>query len=131
MAQTAQDINSHIDILKQMFADYIAYNDSIDFTGENETIYITSDSLLKNVEITNHTAIQELEQIRKSSLTERKLILINDTTLYNICFELYGQITEDLMNNLIVANDLGAINRIDIDPNNPILYKGMEIIYYK
>lgn len=129
--RTAQEINSQIAILEQMFADYIEYNDSIDFVGENEEIYNTSSTLLQNTEIANYSAIQELEEIRKNSLIERKTILSNDTTLYNVCFELYGQITEDVIDSLIIANDLGTINRNDIDPNDPILKKGMEIIYYK
>jgi hypothetical protein len=131
MAQTVAEINNQIEILKQMFADYIAYNDGIDFTGENEKIYTTSETLLQNTEKTNYTAIQELEEIRQTSLTERKLTLVSDTTIYNVCFEIYNQITEDLINNLIIANDLGTNNRNDIDPNDPILKKGMVIIYYK
>lgn len=128
---TVQEINNQIKILGQMFADYIEYNDSIDFIGENEKIYVTSETLLKNTEITNYTAIQELEKLKKASLTERKIKLISDTTLFNVCFELYGKITEANINNLIIANDLGTINRNDIDPNDPILKKDMVVIYYK
>lgn len=128
---TVQEIDNQIQVLQQMFADYIEYNDSIDFIGENEKIYITSETLLKNTEVTNHTGIQGLENIKKTSLTERKFKIISDTTLFNVCFELYGQITEAIIDNLIIANDLGTINRNDIDPNDPILKKDMVIIYYK
>jgi hypothetical protein len=128
---TVQEINNQIQVLQQMFADYIEYNDSIDFIGENEKIYTTSETLLKNTEITNYTAIQELERIKKASLTERKIKLISNTTLYNLCFDLYGQINDSIIDNLIIANDLGAINRNDIDPNDPILKKDMVIVYYK
>lgn len=128
---TVQEINNQIQVLQQMFADYIEYNDSIYFIGENEKIYTTSETLLKNTEVTNYTGIQELEQVKKTSLTERKFKIISDTTLFNVCFELYGQITESIINNLIIANDLGTINRNDIDPNDPILKKDMVIIYYK
>lgn len=129
--RTAQEIDSQIAVLNQMFADYIAYNDSVDVIGTNEEIYNTSTTLLQNTEVSNYSAIQELEEVRKNSLIEHKTILSNDTTLYNVCSDLYGQITEEIINSLIIANDLGTINRYDIDPNDPILKKDMVIVYYK
>ncbi len=129
--RTAQEIDGQIAILNQMFADYIEYNDSIDVVGTNKEIFNTSSTLLQNTEISNYSAIQELEEIRKNSLIEHETILTNDTTLYNVCFDLYGQITEKIIESLTIANDLGTINRYDLDPNNPILKKDMVIVYYK
>lgn len=128
---TIPEINSHIVVLAEMFADFIEYNDSISFTDENQKEYLTSDTLIKNTEKSNYTSIQTLEELKKDGLNEFKHEVKSDTTLLNLCFLLYKQITEDNIDKLIVANDLLAYDRVDIDPNNPIIKKGSQIVYYK
>ena len=128
---TIPEINQQITVLTDMFADFIEYNDSVSFTDENQREYITSDTLIANTEKSNYSALESLQELKKDGLNEFKHDVKSETTLLNLCFELYGQITEDNIDKLIVANDLLAFDRIDIDPNNPTILKGSQIIYYK
>lgn len=128
---TIPEINAHIAALNDMFNDFIEYNDSVTFTDQNQQEYITSDTIIKNTEKSTYTAIQSLEEIKKDGLNEFKHLVQSDTTILNLCFILYGQITDANIDKLIVANDLLAFDNTDIDPNNPIILKGQEIIYYK
>jgi len=129
--QTVTELNYQIGVLAQMFEDFIAYNDSISFTDANQKEYVTSDTLVKNTEKANYSAIQELEEIKKNSLNEFVYKTISDTTLLNLCFLLYNIVTDENIDKLIIANDFLAYDRTDIDPNDPIIKKGIEVIYYK
>lgn len=128
---TRTEIDYQISVLVQMLDEYVEYNDSVTFTDENQKEYVTSDTLVKNTERTNYTAIQELEEVKKDSLNEFIYPVIKDTTLLNLCFLLYNKVTDENIDKLIVSNDLLAYDRLDIDPNNPIIEKGTEIIYFK
>jgi hypothetical protein len=128
---TKADIEYQITAITELFDEFITYNDSVTFTDSNEKNYVTSDTILYNAKKSSETAIQELEQQKRDSLTEYELTPNQDTTIFNICFAVYGSVTESNMNQLIIANDLHAINRTDIDPNNPIIKKNTKIIYYK
>jgi len=128
---TIPEIDSQIAVLVEMFNDFIAYNDAIAFTDENNKSYITSDTLISNTEISNNTAIQALEELKKDSLTQYVHTVIQDTTIFNLCFELYGEITDENIEKLIIANDFLAYDRTDIDPNSPIIKRGVNVMYYK
>lgn len=125
------DINYQIKILNEQINDFVQYSDSIFILDENLKQFTTSDTITKNVKRSIYSAIQTLEELKKDSLQEFKHIVISDTTILNLAFELYGQITEENNDKLIIANDLLAYERLDIDPNNPIIPKGTEILYYK
>lgn len=126
-----QDIDFQIKALTALYADFIDYNDSIDFTDTNQNTFVVSDTLLSNTQKVIQTSIQELEKQKRESLIEYNFTPKMDTTLYNLCFELYGVINEDNLVLLIDANDFQGINRTDIDPLNPIIKKNTKIIYYK
>lgn len=128
---TKTDILYQITELSQMHDDFISYNDSINFTDENQKVYVTTDSLLSNTKVSSETAIQALIIEKQNSLIEYVYIVKNDTTLLNICFDVGLNMTEENIESLIDANDLQAFNRTDIDPNEPIIKRGTEIIYYK
>ena len=125
------DIEYQINVLTELYEDYVIYNDSLDITDENEKVYVVSDTLLSNVQISSKTAIQELQQQKNNSLKSYNYTTTEDTTLFNICFEIYGNVDEDEFQTLLDANDLMAFNRTDIDPLNPIIPKNTVIIYYK
>lgn len=128
---TREEIDFNIKSISDMFIDYINYIDIIDFTDSNEKAFVTSSTLIANSSKSSYTSIQALEEIKKDSLTEFELITKFDTTIYNLCFEIYGIVNGDVFDKIITANDLNAFNRTDIDPNNPIIKKGTKIIYYK
>ena len=125
------DIEYQINVLTELYEDYVIYNDSLDITDENEKVYVVSDTLLSNVQISSKTAIQELQQQKNNSLKSYNYTTTEDTTLFNICFEIYGNVDEDEFQTLLDANDLMAFNRTDIDPLNPIIPKNTLITYYK
>jgi hypothetical protein len=129
--ETIADIEFKITSINELFDDYITYSDSISFTDENQKQFVTSDTLLFNTRVSKETSIQSLEETKKNSLNEFTLTLTEDTTLYNVCFQAYGVVNDDLFDQLIIANDLTGLNRTDIDPNDPLLRKGMVFIYYK
>jgi hypothetical protein len=128
---TVVEINAQIQAINDMFDDFILYNDSVSFTDSDQKDYVTSDTLLLNVEKSNNSAIQALQELKKSSLNEYTYRVVQDTTLLNLCFFLYGQVTEDSIERLINANDFHAYNRLDIDPIDPVIKKDTIIIYYK
>lgn len=126
-----EDLQYQIDALNDMYDEFIAYNDSIDITDSNEKKFVTSNTLLSATQKCVQTAIQEIEQQKRDSLTEYVYTANQDTTLFNICFEVYKVVNETNIQQLITANDLSAFNRTDIDPNNPVIKKNTNIIYYK
>ena len=126
-----EEIDFNIKSINDMFIDYINYIDSISFTDSNEKVYVTSDTLISNTHKSSYTSIQSLEEQKKDSLVEYELITKSDTTIFNLCFEIYNIVDDDVFDKIIVANDLQAFNRTDIDPNNPVIRKGTKIIYYK
>lgn len=128
---TTQDLNYQIDTIQLLHDEFIAYNDSINLTDTNEKVYVTSENLLSSTYKCAYTAIQQIEQQKRDSLTEYYFYPKFDTTLFNICFDTYGVVSEGNIEKLIVANDLNGINRTDIDPTDPIIKKGTKIIYYK
>jgi hypothetical protein len=128
---TREELDSKITAINEMFIDYIDYIDSISFTDENEKVYVTSETLISNTHKSVYSSVQSLEEQKKDSLLEYELTTKSDTTLFNLCFEIYTVVTDDLFDKLITANDLQAYNRTDIDPNDPIIRKGTKIIYYK
>lgn len=128
---TKTDIEYQINALQELYDDFITYNDSISITDTNEKDYVTTDTLLENTQKCAQTSIQELEQQKRDSLVEYEYITTEDTTLFNICFRVHGVVNETNWEQLIVANDLNAFNRTDLDPNNPIIKKNTTIIYYK
>ena len=128
---TREELDFKIDSINDMFTDYINYIDSLEFTDSNEKVYFTSDTLISNTHKSVYTSIQELEEQKKDSLIEYELITKTDTTIFNLCFEIYGIVDDDIFDKIITANDLQAYNRTDIDPNNPVIRKGTKIIYYK
>jgi len=125
------DLDYQIKAISELFDDFIEFNDSIDITDSDEKKYQTSDTLLYNTKVCAISAIQFLEQQKRDSLTEYEYITKQDSTIYNICFEVHGIVNDETMEQLIEANDLFAFNRTDIDPNNPIIKKNTKIIYYK
>ncbi len=125
------EIDYNINLINSMYDDYVEYVDSVSYTDEDEKEYTISDTLIENVKKSIYNSLQYLEELKKESLKEYSLILQEDTTLLNICFEIYNQVTEENIEKLINANDLLTYDRFDIDPNSPILKRGMEIIYYK
>lgn len=114
-----------------MLIDYIEYIDSVEYTDINEKEYVTSEIIISNIKKATYNSVQFLEEQKKDSLTEYELITESDTTILNLCFDIYKTVTDDLIEKLIIANDLHAYNRTDIDPNDPIIRKGTKIIYYK
>jgi hypothetical protein len=125
------DIEYQINILTELYEDYVTYNDSLDIIDENEKLFVVSDTLLANTQKSSETAIQELQQQKENSLKSYNFTTTEATTLFNICFEIYGTVDDDKFQTLIDANDLMAFNRTDIDPLNPIIPKDTLIIYYK
>ena len=128
---TIVEINAQIAALYEMFEDFISYSDTISFTDSDHKEYVTSDTLLSNVEKSNNSAIQALQELKKTSLNEYSYTVVQDTTLLNLCFQLYNKVTEENIEKLINANDFQAYNRNDIDPVNPIIRRGTNVIYYK
>lgn len=128
---TKADIEYQITVLTEMHSDFIDFNDTVSFTGDYQLEYVTADIILANVQKSSYTAIQELEQQKRDSLIEYEFITASETTLFNICFEIYGVINDDKWESLIEANDLYGLNRTDIDPNSPTIPKNTKIIYYK
>ncbi len=129
--ETKADIEFTIESINQMYAEYIEYIDSIEFTDTNEKEYVTSDTILSNTKDSSDSSVQYLQELIKDSLTEFTYIPDQDTTLFNICFEVYGQVSDDNFDKIIIANDLATYDRTDIDPNDPIIKKGTKILYYK
>ena len=84
-----------------------------------------------NSKRSTYSSIQYIQELKKDSLTEYSISQDQDTTIFDLCFLTYKTVNEENMNKLIIANDLQGINRIDIDPNDPIIKKGTKIIYYK
>lgn len=125
------EIDYNINLINTMYDNYVEYVDSVSYTDTDEKVYSISDILIENTKKSVYNSLQYLEEIKKQSLKEYKLTLKEDTTLLNLCFEVYTQVTEENIQKLIDANDLLAYNRNDIDPYNPVLKRGMEIIYYK
>lgn len=128
---TRSEIEFNIASINEMFLDYIEYVDSIEFIDNNEKEHIISDTLINNTKKSSYSSVQYLEELKQNSLAEFIYTTKIDTTLFNICFEIYGIVDDDNFDKIITANDLQAYNRNDIDPNNPIIKKGTEIIYYK
>lgn len=128
---TKAEIESNIVFINEMYIDYVEYIDSLEYIDSNEKEYTTSNTLVANTQKSSYTSVQYLEELIKDSLTEFTFIPNQDTTLFNICFEVYGVVNDDNFEKLIVANDLATYNRNDIDPNNPIIKKGTPILYYK
>jgi hypothetical protein len=125
------EIEFQITSLNELYDEFIAYNDSVSFTDYNQLKYVTSDTLLFNTKKCFQTAIQQLEQDKQLSLTEYVYTTKIDTTLINICYEVYGIVNDTNIDNLIEANDLMCLNRNDINPNSPIIKKNTRIVYYK
>jgi len=125
------EIEFQITSLNELYDEFIAYNDSVSFTDDNQLKYVTSDTLLFNTKKCFQTAIQQLEQDKQLSLTEYVYTTKIDTTLINICYEVYGIVNDTNIDNLIEANDLMCLNRNDINPNSPIIKKNTRIVYYK
>jgi len=128
---TKQDVDFQISSINELYDDFIVYVDSINITDSNELVYVTSDTLLSAVKKCKETSIQSLEEQKRDSLTEYSYTSNSDSTLFNICFEIYGTVNEENIEQLIVANDLQALNRLDINPMNPMIKKNTKIIYYK
>ena len=125
------DINYQIKVLNEEINSFVEYSDSINIFDKDLKQFITSDTLTQNVNKAIYSAIQTLEELKKDSLKEFSYSVISDTTILNLAFELYGQITDENIDKLIIANDFLAYERLDINPLNPIIKKGTEIIYYK
>jgi Txe/YoeB family toxin of Txe-Axe toxin-antitoxin module len=128
---TRVEINNQIGVLNELLEDFISYNDAISFTDSNQKVYVTSDTLVENVKKSNYSAIQALEELKKTSLTQYEYVTQQDTTILNLCFILYGQITEENITKLLEANDFQAFNTLDFDPNDPIIKRETTVIYYK
>lgn len=128
---TITEINDQIEVLNDILADFVSYNDSIAFTDADQKNYVTSDTLVENVKKGNYSAIQALEELKKTSLSKYSYVTKQDTTILNLCFLLYGQITEENIDKLIEANDFLAYNTLAFDPNDPIIKKETTVIYYK
>lgn len=128
---TNVEIEYNIEFINNMFVDYIEYIDSVSYTDTDEKEYTTSETLVSNVKKASFNSIQYLEELKKDSLTEFEYIPTQDTTIFNICFEVYGVVNDETFDKIIIANDLMAYNRLDIDANEPIIKKGTKIIYYK
>lgn len=128
---TVQEIDSQISALNDMFEDFIAFNDQISFTDNNQKAYVTSDTILDSVEKANNSAIQYLQELKKLSLNEYVYKTNQDTTILNLCFMLYGQITDENVDKIISANDFLCFNTFGPDPNDPIIKKNTLVTYYK
>jgi hypothetical protein len=128
---TSVEINAQIAAIYEIFEDFISYNDTVSFTDSDQKKYVTSDTLLLNVEKSANSAIQALQELKKTSLNEYTYTTVQETTLLNLCFQLYGKVTEENIEKLINANDFHAYNRIDIDPVDPIIKRDTVITYYK
>lgn len=125
------EIDYNIDTINSIYDEFIEYVDSVSYTDNDEKEYTITDTLIENTKKSIYNSIQYLEELKKESLTEYSITLIEDSTLLNICFQVYNQVTEENIEKLIDANDLHAYNRNDIDPNSPIIPKGTKIIFYK
>jgi hypothetical protein len=125
------EINAQIATIYEMFEDFISYNDTVSFIDSDQKKYVTSDTLLLNVEKSTNSAIQALQELKKTSLNEYTYTTVQETTLLNLCFQLYGKVTEENIEKLINANDFHAYNRIDIDPMEPVIKRDTVITYYK
>lgn len=128
---TTVEINAQIAAIYEMFEDFINYNDTVSFTDSDQKRYVTSDTLVLNVEKSTNSAIQALQELKKTSLNEYTYTTVQETTLLNLCFLLYGQVTEANIEKLINANDFHAYNRLDIDPIDPVIKRDTVITYYK
>ena len=128
---TITEINEQIEVLNDILADFISYNDSIAFIDSNQKSYVTSDTLVENVKKGNYSSIQALEELKKTSLSQYTYVTVQDTTILNLCFLLYGRVTEENIDKLIEANDFLAYNTLGFDPNDPIIKKETTVIYYK
>ena len=113
-----------------MYSDYVEYIDSLYHVDSDQKAYTTLDTLAANVKKTAYTSVQYLETEKKNSLTPYTIALSQDSTLFGLCFLIYGSVNDELIDKLIEANDLLAYNRLDIDPNNPIIPRGTNITYY-
>jgi hypothetical protein len=128
---TTPEINAQIAAINEIFDDFVEYNDSISFVDENQKSYTTDPDLLSSTEQANYTAIQALEELKKISLNEYTYKTVQDTTLFNLCFQFYGAITDEHIDNLINANDLLKYNTLKGSPLDPIIPKDTVITYYK
>lgn len=129
---TRVELDYTIETINSLLYDYIEYVDSLEYTeSETEKEYFTSETILANVKKTAYTSIQQLGEDKKDSLSEYVIIPIQDTTIFNLCFEIYGVVDDETFDKIIIANDLMAFDRTDIDPNDPIIKKGTRILYYK
>lgn len=125
------ELDYNIQIINTLFENYIEYIDLLQYINENEKYYFTSETLISNTKKTAYNSIQYLQELKKDSLKEYYFFPIQDTTLFDLCFSIYGIVNDDNFDKLIISNDLLAYNRIDINPNDPIIKKGTKIIYYK
>jgi hypothetical protein len=129
--ETRADIDYYINFINTMYDDFVEYADSLEYTDSDEKTYSISDTLVENTKKSVYTSLQYLEEQKKNSLQEFSHTVISDTTIIDLCFELYKEVNEENIETLYTANDLYAYNRSDIDPNNPIILKGTVIKYYK
>lgn len=128
---TKVELDYNIQIINILFYDYIEYIDSLEYIDSNDKQYFTSETLINSTKKSAYSSIQYIEELKKDGLTEYSIFPIQDTTLFDLCFNVYGVVDDDNFDKLITSNDLMAYNRLDIDPNNPIIRKGTKIIYYK
>lgn len=128
---TVAEINTHIETISDEFNSYIQYLDTISFTNDNQKEYSTSEIIILNVEKSTYNSIQYLEDLKNDSLREFRYILPQDSTILNLCFDFYNGITDKILDKFMIDNDFLAYNRTDIDPLDPVIPKGTEIIYYK
>lgn len=129
--QTISEINSQIAAINQLFSDFLNYIDSIEVYSDNLELFVPSQDLISAVDKSIYSSVQTLEQLKKDSLKEAKYTVISDTTIFNLCFLLYKNITKENIERLIVANDLLGYDNAGKEPYSPIVRKGTEIIYYQ
>jgi len=125
------ELDYTINVINTLFYDYIEYIDSLYFIDENNKEYYTSDTLIANTKKSAYSSVQYIEELKKDGLIEYQIFPVSDTTLFDICFEVYGNVDDKNFDKLINANDFLAYDRNDIDPNDPVIKKGTKIIYYK
>ncbi len=125
------ELDYTINVINTLFYEYIEYIDSLYFIDENNKEYYTSDTLIANTKKSAYSSVQYIEELKKDGLIEYQIFPVSDTTLFNICFEVYGNVDDENFDKLINANDFLAYDRDDIDPNDPVIKKGTKIIYYK
>jgi len=128
---TKVELDYNIHIINLLFFNYIEYIDSLDYIDSNDKQYYTSETLIGNTKKSAYSSIQYIEELKKDGLTEYSIFTVQDTTLFELCFNIYGVVDDDNFDKLITANDLLTYDRLDIDPNNPIIRKGTKITYYK